>query len=251
MADSHNPSAVAELRGDQVIPDVAALAGAPLYAMMFDGAAFPSSGGAGAATPFWASLVALIDAALPLGKQQRFRLPLFSKAPVNKDGFPDITSGNNASDPNPGIGYQAGQGSMQSPCLTGRVCWIPRRLALRVRIDDASPRRRPNRKRRRHAASVGSRARRFCGGPPKENRRYPTPMTGPLMVYTLSDGWPPTTQLRDCSGALEELKPSLIGLKVATTTPATNPCIACARAAWFKQVGSQRSSKTDEEANFQ
>jgi kumamolisin len=29
---------------------------------------------------------------------------------VNKDGFTDITMGNNASVPHPGVGYQAGQG---------------------------------------------------------------------------------------------------------------------------------------------
>jgi kumamolisin len=93
-----------------VIPDVAALAGAPFYAMMFDGAVFPGGGGTSASTPLWASLIALIDAALPPGKQQRFWPPLLYKAPVNKDGFTDITSGNNASDPDPGVGYQAGQG---------------------------------------------------------------------------------------------------------------------------------------------
>ena len=58
----------------------------------------------------WASLIELIDETLPGGKQQRFCPPLFYKAPVDKDGFTDITSGNNASVPDPGVGYNAGQG---------------------------------------------------------------------------------------------------------------------------------------------
>jgi kumamolisin len=94
----------------RVTPDVAALAGAPFYAMMFDGEVFPGGGGTSAATPLWASLIALIDVALPAGKQQRFWPPLLYKAQVNKNGFTDITSGHNASIPNPGVGYEAGQG---------------------------------------------------------------------------------------------------------------------------------------------
>lgn len=94
----------------RIIPDVAALAGAPFYAIRFDGEEFPGGGGTSAATPLWAALIALVDAALPSGKQQRFWPPFLYQAPVNKDGFTDITSGSNASIPNPGVGYQAGQG---------------------------------------------------------------------------------------------------------------------------------------------
>jgi kumamolisin len=94
----------------RVVPDVAALAGAPFYAMMFDGEVSQGGGGTSASTPLWASLIALIDAALPAGKQQRFWTPLLYQAPVNKDGFTDITTGDNTAVPSPGVGYQAGQG---------------------------------------------------------------------------------------------------------------------------------------------
>jgi kumamolisin len=94
----------------RIIPDVAAIAGAPFYAMMFDGEVFPGGGGTSASTPLWASLVALVDAMLPAAKQQRFWSPLLYNAAVSSHGFTDITSGNNASTPQPGVGYKAQAG---------------------------------------------------------------------------------------------------------------------------------------------
>jgi kumamolisin len=94
----------------RIVPDVAALSGAPFYAMMFDGEVFPGGGGTSAATPLWASLIALVDAALPADKQQRFWPPLLYQEAVSSAGFTDIVSGDNTATPAPGIGYQAQNG---------------------------------------------------------------------------------------------------------------------------------------------
>jgi kumamolisin len=93
----------------RIVPDVAALAGAPFYDLVFDGQP-AGGGGTSAATPLWAGLIALIDAALPNGKQQRFVPRLLYRANVEAEGFIDVTSGNNASMPSPGIGYGAAAG---------------------------------------------------------------------------------------------------------------------------------------------
>jgi kumamolisin len=93
----------------RVVPDVSALAGPPLYFLLLDGQQLPD-GGTSAATPLWASLIARVDAALPAGKRQRFLPPLLYKAKVGQSGFRDIITGQNASHPNPGIGYKATAG---------------------------------------------------------------------------------------------------------------------------------------------
>jgi kumamolisin len=93
----------------RVVPDVAALAGPPLYDLLLDGRSQPD-GGTSAATPVWASLITRIDAALPVGKQQRFLPPLLYKPTVSQEGFRDIRSGQNSSHPNPGKGYDATAG---------------------------------------------------------------------------------------------------------------------------------------------
>jgi kumamolisin len=93
----------------RVVPDVAALAGPPLYDLLLDGKPFPD-GGTSAATPLWAALIARIDAALPADKRQRFLPPLLYKAAVAETAFRDVVSGQNASRPNPGKGYAAGRG---------------------------------------------------------------------------------------------------------------------------------------------
>jgi kumamolisin len=102
---SLNPAAI----DGRVIPDVAALAGPPLYDLLLDGQPFPD-GGTSAATPLWAALIARIDTALPTVKRQRFLPPLLYKASVTQTGFRDIVSGQNASNPSPGKGYVAGPG---------------------------------------------------------------------------------------------------------------------------------------------
>lgn len=93
----------------RVVPDVAALAGPPLYDLLLDGHALPD-GGTSAAAPLWAALVARIDAALPAGKRQRFLAPLLYKGDVGRAGFSDIVSGQNTSRPSPGKGYTAKAG---------------------------------------------------------------------------------------------------------------------------------------------
>jgi kumamolisin len=98
----------------RVIPDVAALAGPPLYQLTLLGQSSPN-GGTSASAPLWASLLARLNAALPAAKQQRFLPPILygngpSGATVGEAGCTDIVSGNNASHPKPGKGYQAQNG---------------------------------------------------------------------------------------------------------------------------------------------
>ncbi len=95
----------------RVVPDVAALAGPPLYDLVFITKRQPN-GGTSASAPLWAALIARVNASLPQAKQQRFLTPLLyqngSKGqPVGKGASRDITSGNNASHPDPGVGYAA------------------------------------------------------------------------------------------------------------------------------------------------
>jgi kumamolisin len=97
----------------RVIPDVAALAGPPFYDLILAGNDAPN-GGTSASAPLWAALLTRINAALPANKRQRFLTPLLYQAGPN--GAPlgrvcrDITVGQNASSPSPGVGYQAMQG---------------------------------------------------------------------------------------------------------------------------------------------
>jgi kumamolisin len=98
----------------RVLPDVAALAGPPLYDLIFLGRDFPN-GGTSASTPLWAALVARINANIAASKKQRFLPPLLYQSGAN--GKPrgevachDITAGQNASYPEPGVGYQASTG---------------------------------------------------------------------------------------------------------------------------------------------
>jgi len=105
---SVNPGAI----DGRVVPDVAALAGPPLYALVMQGQPAPN-GGTSASAPLWASLIARIDAALPAAKKQRF-LPrlLYQNAAqgggtIGAAGCSDIVSGHNTSTPQPGKGYQA------------------------------------------------------------------------------------------------------------------------------------------------
>jgi kumamolisin len=98
----------------RIVPDVAAIAGPPLYALILQGESAPN-GGTSASAPVWASLMARINAALPAGKRQRFLAPLLyekgaSGVILGAAGCKDITTGNNASHPNPGKGYKAGKG---------------------------------------------------------------------------------------------------------------------------------------------
>ena len=57
-----------------------ALAGPPFYDNLLDGQNFPG-GGTSASTPVWASLIALMNAALPANKKQRFLPPLLASLP--------------------------------------------------------------------------------------------------------------------------------------------------------------------------
>jgi kumamolisin len=98
----------------RVIPDIAALAGEPLYDLVFTGKDAPN-GGTSASAPLWAALIARINGNLPVAKQQRFLTPLLYQKvnggqPVGKISSRDVTSGNNTSNPEPGKGYKAGAG---------------------------------------------------------------------------------------------------------------------------------------------
>ncbi len=106
---SINPDAI----DGRVIPDVAALAGAPYYDLILLGQEAPS-GGTSASTPLWAALIARLNAALPAGKQQRFLTPLLYQPSPNGQSrglltCQDIRTGTNVSTP-PGTGYQAQPG---------------------------------------------------------------------------------------------------------------------------------------------
>jgi kumamolisin len=98
----------------RVVPDVAAVAGDPLYDLIVLGRDSPN-GGTSAAAPVWAALITRIDANLPSARRQRFLTPLLYQTiqggkPVGAVGCNDITSGNNVSRPHPGKGYTAGTG---------------------------------------------------------------------------------------------------------------------------------------------
>jgi kumamolisin len=98
----------------RVVPDVAALAGAPFYDLIFVGKPQPN-GGTSASAPLWAALIARVYSQLPAAKQQRFLTPLLYQnggtgQPIGKIASRDIATGNNASNPEPGKGYKAGPG---------------------------------------------------------------------------------------------------------------------------------------------
>ena len=97
----------------RVVPDVSALAGEPLYSLIFAGNPSPN-GGTSASAPLWAALIARITGNL-LPKPPRFLAPLLYQngsdgQPIGNSVSRDITSGDNTSNPQPGRGYQAGAG---------------------------------------------------------------------------------------------------------------------------------------------
>src|SRR5262249_54324772 len=98
----------------RVVPDVAALAGQPLYDLTLLDRPSPN-GGTSASAPLWASLIARVNALLPAAKRQHFLPPLlYQKSaggkPIGQVACRDVTSGDNASHPHPGKGYAAGPG---------------------------------------------------------------------------------------------------------------------------------------------
>lgn len=112
---SLNPAA-----SGRIVPDVAALAGSPgsTCLMRFkdrDGnlvRAWEPGEGTSASAPIWAALIARTNAKLPPAKQQRFLGALLYQTlpaggPVGAAACTAISSGNNASQPDPGIGYVA------------------------------------------------------------------------------------------------------------------------------------------------
>jgi kumamolisin len=106
---SINPGSIA----GRVVPDIAALAGPPLYDLIFTGQDQPN-GGTSAATPLWASLIALLASASPQTWKAQFLSPLlYADGPRGKTvgaaGCTDVTSGDNTSS-TLGKGYSAGPG---------------------------------------------------------------------------------------------------------------------------------------------
>ena len=107
------PSLNPHAKAGRIVPDIAALAGPPYYQLTFLGNASPN-GGTSAAAPLLASLVGLLAAATAAQGRLPFFAPLLYAA--GPGGTPrgatctDITSGNNASLPHPGTGYQATTG---------------------------------------------------------------------------------------------------------------------------------------------
>ena len=112
---SLNPTA-----NGRIVPDVAALAGNPGSACLMRfldqhgnlARAWQPGEGTSASTPIWAALIARINAKLPAAKQQRFIAPLLYQTlptggPLGGTACTAIQSGQNASRPDPGIGYQA------------------------------------------------------------------------------------------------------------------------------------------------
>jgi kumamolisin len=98
----------------RVMPDISALAGSPLYAFAFLGRV-SKNGGTSASAPLLAALYTRINSLLPTAKQQRFLTPLLyqkdaSGQPLGQGACRDITSGDNASSPSPGVGYKAKAG---------------------------------------------------------------------------------------------------------------------------------------------
>jgi kumamolisin len=98
----------------RVVPDVAANAdwNASPYLLVVDGASQPN-GGTSAATPLWASLVALINARRPVGQRAGYLTPVLYQAgkngaTVGANGCTDVATGDNSTDPLGG--YQAGNG---------------------------------------------------------------------------------------------------------------------------------------------
>jgi kumamolisin len=106
---SLNPGAI----DGRIVPDVSALAGEPLYDLVFVGQPQPN-GGTSASAPLWAALIARVYNQLIPSKRQRFLTPLLYQ-PGPTGNIPgevasrDIVSGNNKSSP-PGRGYTATKG---------------------------------------------------------------------------------------------------------------------------------------------
>jgi kumamolisin len=107
---SLNPGAI----DGRIVPDIAALAGEPLYDLIFLGQSSPN-GGTSASAPLWASLLARIRAAQPPGHPVKFLAPLLYTSggqnghPRGAQAMRDVTTGDNTSTP-PGKGYTAGVG---------------------------------------------------------------------------------------------------------------------------------------------
>ncbi|MGH2862506.1 MAG: S53 family peptidase, partial [Solirubrobacteraceae bacterium] len=106
---SINPGAI----DGRVIPDIAALAGPPFYDLVFMGQDQPN-GGTSAATPLWASMIALLAGSTPRPWQPQFLAPLLYAAgpggsTVGAAGCTDVTIGENTSS-TLGRGYSAGPG---------------------------------------------------------------------------------------------------------------------------------------------
>ncbi|MBR0712647.1 protease pro-enzyme activation domain-containing protein [Bradyrhizobium liaoningense] len=98
----------------RVVPDLAALAGPPMYDLIFMNDRSPG-GGTSASTPVLAALIARVNALLPRAKRQRWLTRLLYEktqhgVALGHLACHDVTIGNNVSNPNPGRGFKAGRG---------------------------------------------------------------------------------------------------------------------------------------------
>ncbi|HEY2335485.1 MAG TPA: S53 family peptidase [Solirubrobacterales bacterium] len=107
---SLNPGAI----DGRVLPDITALSGSPYYDLVFQGQLAPN-GGTSASAPLWAALLARIAAAGKPSAGPAFLAPLLYQngsngKPLGANACVDITKGDNASQPQPGVGYKATPG---------------------------------------------------------------------------------------------------------------------------------------------
>jgi kumamolisin len=98
----------------RIVPDITALAGPPFYDLVVLGET-QSNGGTSAATPLWAALIARILAQGKPAQGPTFLAPLFYQNGAGglargQTACKDITKGDNASQPQPGTGYNATPG---------------------------------------------------------------------------------------------------------------------------------------------
>jgi kumamolisin len=98
----------------RIVPDITALAGPPMYDLIFQQAR-SIAGGTSASAPLWAALIARVNALLPRRKRQRYLTPLLYRETSHGVAMGqlvchDVTIGNNITTPKPDKGFKATRG---------------------------------------------------------------------------------------------------------------------------------------------